>query len=58
MHPDTASATLRPPTPPGQTRYWCSCDPDQSYLSSAELVRHVTRERAREAARKDSAAYR
>jgi hypothetical protein len=46
---DTASAIQRPETKPGDTRFWCSCDPQQPYLDARELIRHVTEARAREA---------
>jgi len=26
---------------PGQTRFWCSCDPQQPFSSSADLIAHV-----------------
>jgi hypothetical protein len=38
------------PTQPGETRFWCSCDPGRlhPFGSSADLVRHVTQARARQ----------
>jgi len=31
------------PTRPGDTRFWCACDPERQhpFFSSASLVRHV-----------------
>jgi hypothetical protein len=45
---DTAAP---PPTKPGDTRFWCSCDPDRQrpFFSSADLVQHVMGARASEA---------
>jgi hypothetical protein len=45
----TSLPPTRRPTPPGQTRFWCSCDPEQPFLDSRELVQHVMEARAREA---------
>jgi hypothetical protein len=40
--------TASHPTPPGETRFWCSCDPDRQhpFYSSATLLRHVMDARA------------
>jgi hypothetical protein len=45
------------PTKPGDTRFWCSCDPERQYpfYNSAALVEHVTEARAREAGHGGSA---
>jgi hypothetical protein len=53
VQPDAALRTTRP----GETLFWCSCDPDrqQPYLSSGELVRHVMESRASDAGHGDRA---
>ena len=46
-----SDSTAPRPTQPGETRFWCSCDPERRhpYYSSATLVQHVMQARAREA---------
>ncbi len=48
----TAVQPDRPPTRPGETRFWRSCDPDrlQPFYHASELVRHVMESRSRETA--------
>lgn len=49
---------LTRPTLPGETRYWCSCDPDRQhpFWSAADLIAHVMTARGQAAANDGSAA--
>lgn len=44
------------PTKPGETRLWCSCDPDRRhpFYQASDLVRHVMQARGREAGHEGS----
>jgi hypothetical protein len=44
-------ATRQRPTRPGDTRFWCSCDPDRQhpFYNSTALVEHVMKARASDA---------
>jgi hypothetical protein len=44
------------PTKPGETRFWCSCDPDRQhpFFNATALVEHVIEARARDSGHADS----